>query len=334
MCIGTRGTTSVKSLQGSKAMLGAGPLETGTTLASLCLNELQLAVERVNLGGDVEDTRVGLVVTCDLSRQTPIVSAAGQVHGLVIGGRLAADGVNEPHREWLGGGVANVRGGGVQVVLEDGIALLTEGAEREGDGAVAQFDVARLAHDIVGVGDDEIRESTVVFLEALGAFGVWLAGHLCTEIGKLFAELFDLRLGLEVLEGAADGRVGKADGDSTKGAGVEFRVSLHDIERALGRQGVVVSVDTVNDFAFLGLGVWGDGEAWTCGSGGSFGGRCARGSSDDGLGMCREGGWFHKCDGGGTELCLGRDDFDGAAENVDGLVGGGHVSVMWGCCRR
>ena len=67
----------------------------------------------MDLGGDVEDAGVGLVVSCDLRRQTPIVRAAGQVHGLVVGGRLAADSVDEPHWEWLGGGIANIRGGGV-----------------------------------------------------------------------------------------------------------------------------------------------------------------------------------------------------------------------------
>ena len=79
-------------------------------------------------------------------------------------------------------------------------------------------------------------------------------------------------------------------------------------------------MDTVNDFAFLGLGVWGDGVAWTRGSVSVFGGRCARGSSDDGFGkgrIGRDGGWIHEHDGGGTELCLSRDDFGGVAEDVD-----------------
>ena len=213
-------------------------------------------------------------------------------------------------------------------MVEDGVSLLAKGAEREGDRAVAQFDVVCLAHDIVGVGDDEVGESAVVLFEALGALGVWLTGHLRTEVSELLAELLDLRLGLEVLESAANGHVGEADGNGAEGAGVEFWVSLHDIERTLGRQGVVVSMDTVDDFAFLGLRVWGDGEAWAHGSVSSFGGWCARGSSADGLRVGREGGWFHERDGGGTELCLGRDDFDGAAEDVDGLVGGRHVVVV------
>ena len=63
------------------------------------------------------------------------------------------------------------------------------------------------------------------------------------EIGKLLVELFDLGLGLEVLEGAADGCVGEADGDGAESASVELRVSLHDIERALRREGVVVAMD-------------------------------------------------------------------------------------------
>ena len=188
----------------------------------------------MDLGRDVEDASVGLMITSDLCCQAPIVGAAGQIHGLMVGQRLATDGVDEPHWKWLGGGVADVGGGGVQVVLEDGIALLTEGAECEGDGAAAQFDVARLAHDVVGVGDDEIGESAVILLEPLGALCVRLARHLCMEISKLFTELFDLSFGLEMLEGAADSRVGKADGDGAESTRIEFWVSLHDIEGALG----------------------------------------------------------------------------------------------------
>ena len=117
--------------------------------------------------------------------------------------------------------------------MEDGVAFLAEGAECEWDGTVAQFDVARLAHNIVGVGDDEVGESTVIFFESLWALCVGLTRHLRAKVGKFLAELFDLRLGFEVLESAADSRVGKADGDGAKGARVELGVSLHDIEGAL-----------------------------------------------------------------------------------------------------
>jgi hypothetical protein len=37
-----------------------------------------------------------------------------------------------------------------------------------------------------------------------------------------------------MLEGTADSRVGEADGDCTEGACVEFWMSLHDVEGALG----------------------------------------------------------------------------------------------------
>ena len=96
-----------------------------------------------------------------------------------------------------------------------------------------------------------------------------------------------------------------------------------------------MSVNTVDDFAFLGLGVWGDGEAWACGSVGDFGSRRARRGSDGGLWMGRVGkggGWIHERDSGGTELCLGGDDLDGVAEDVDGSGWGGHVVVVWKCC--
>ena len=87
-----------------------------------------------------------------------------------------------------------------------------------------------------------------------------------------------------------------------------------------------MSVDTIDDFALFGLGVWGDGEAWTRRGVSNFGGWRARGSGS--------GSWIHECDGGVAELCLGGDDFDAVAEDVGGLEGGGHVVVMWGCCCR
>ena len=111
---------------------------------------------------------------------------------------------------------------------------MTEGAERKGDRAVAQFDIARLAHDIVSVGDDEVGESAVILLEPFGALCVGLTRHLRAEISKLLAELLDLGFCLEMLKGAADSRVGEADGDGAESARVEFWVSLHDIEGALG----------------------------------------------------------------------------------------------------
>ena len=92
-----------------------------------------------------------------------------------------------------------------------------------------------------------------------------------------------------------------------------------------------MSVDTIDDLAFFGLGVWGDGETWAYRGMSSLGGRCSGRSSDDGFGMGRiDGGrgWIHERDGGGTKLCLGRDDFDAVAEDVDG---GGHVAVVWKC---
>ena len=156
-------------------MLGTGSLETTAALTRLCFGELQLTVERVNLGRNVENAGVGLVIAGDLGRQAPIIGAAGQIHGLVVGRRLPADGVDEPHWEWVGGGVAYIRGGGEQVVLEDGISRLPEGAESKWNRAVAQFDVARLAHDVVGVGDDKVWETAVVLLKPLGALCVRLA---------------------------------------------------------------------------------------------------------------------------------------------------------------
>ena len=92
-----------------------------------------------------------------------------------------------------------------------------------------------------------------------------------------------------------------------------------------------MSMDTINDFAFFRLGVWGDGESWACGGMSVFGGWRKRRSGVSGLGVGRiDGGreWVHERDGRGTELCLGRDDLDVAAEDVDGRR---HVVVVWKC---
>ena len=91
-----------------------------------------------------------------------------------------------------------------------------------------------------------------------------------------------------------------------------------------------MSADTVDDFALFSLRVWGDSETWARGSGSGFRGWCARRSGDDGFGLgvgevSGSGGGVHERDGGSTELCLGRDDFDAAAEDVDG---GRHVVVV------
>ena len=101
-------------------------------------------------------------------------------------------------------------------------------------------------------------------------------------------------------------------------------------------------VDAGYDFAFLGVRVGGDSELWARGGCiDGFRGRCTwvdrRVDVRLGLGvdeMSGDGGWVDKCDGGGTELCLSRDDFDAAAEDVDGCRGGGHVTVLWRCCCR
>ena len=113
MRVSASGTASIESLQGSETVLGASSLEAGTTLASLCLGELQLAIEGVDLRRDIENAGVGLVVASNLCRQAPVIGAMGQIHGLVVGRRLATDGVDEPHWEWLGGGVVDVGWGGI-----------------------------------------------------------------------------------------------------------------------------------------------------------------------------------------------------------------------------
>ena len=89
-------------------MLGPSSLEAATTLTSLRLDELQLTIERMDFGRDVKNAGVRFVIAANLCCEAPIVRAAGQIHGLMIRGGLASDGVDEPHREWLGGGITDV----------------------------------------------------------------------------------------------------------------------------------------------------------------------------------------------------------------------------------
>ena len=151
----------------------------------------------------------------------------------------------------------------------------------------------------------------MVFFEPVGALGVRLARHLRTEVSELLAELLDFGLSLEVLECSANGRVGEADGDGAESAGFQLWMPLHDVERTLRREGVVVVMDTGDDLALLRVRVGGDSEMWTfdgCTDG--FGGWCT---------WERDGRWVDESDGRGAELGLGGDDFDSVAE--DGGVG-------------
>ena len=58
--------------------------------------------------------------------------------------------------------------------MEDGVAILTQGAECEQDWVVTQFDVAHLAHDSVSIRDGEVGEAAMVFLKALWALRIGL----------------------------------------------------------------------------------------------------------------------------------------------------------------
>ena len=199
------------------------------------------------------------------------------------------------------------------------------------------MDIAHLAHDVVGIGDDKVGESAVVFFEAFGALSVGLTGHLRTEISKLLAELLDFGLGFEVLKGTANSRVGEADGDGVEGAGVEFRVPLHDVKGTLRREGVIVVMDAGHDFAFFGVGVGGDGEMGAFDrSVNRFGSWCTREWDDrwvgEGVGGgCELVGWIDEGNGGGRKL--GSDGVRGngglnVVEGGVGLGGRGHVELV------
>ena len=84
MRVSTSGATGVEGLEGSETVLGASSLEAAATLTTSHLDNLQLTVERVYLGCDIEDAGVGFVIASELGCQASIIRTVGQVHSLVI----------------------------------------------------------------------------------------------------------------------------------------------------------------------------------------------------------------------------------------------------------
>ena len=108
VCIGVSGTAHVEGLKASEMVVGAGSFKTCTALTTGCLDDLKLAIEHMYLHGDVEDVRVGLVVSGELCNQAPVAGLPCQFHGLVEGRHLSQDGIDEPHGERHDGGVVIV----------------------------------------------------------------------------------------------------------------------------------------------------------------------------------------------------------------------------------
>ena len=88
MCIGVSGMMGVEGLESSKVVLGLSSLKMAVTLVTSHLDDLQLAVECVYLGCNIEYTCIQLVVAGELGDQPPVIRAIGQIHGLMVGRRL------------------------------------------------------------------------------------------------------------------------------------------------------------------------------------------------------------------------------------------------------
>ena len=112
MHIGISGTAGVEGLKALETMVSAGSLKMAVALMTGCLDNLQLTVERVYFGHDVEHPSIWLVVMGEFGDQPPVVCALCQIHGLVVGRCLPRGGIDEPHGEWLSGGIVIVWEGG------------------------------------------------------------------------------------------------------------------------------------------------------------------------------------------------------------------------------
>ena len=121
-----------------------------------------------------------------------------------------------------------------------------------------------------------------------------------------------------MLEGAADGHIGQADGDGAEGVGIEVGVGLEDVDRRLGREGVALLDDLASDFARFGVVVGGDGERWSV--------RRSFDGSGDFRRWSRR-GWFDgRVDEGGSR------GIEFVGKDVSG--DGGHSVGEVCCCRR
>ena len=73
------------------------------------------------------------------------------------------------------------------------------------DEALAQSDVMGLLFDTVVGGEGEVGESSVILLEPLRAFRVWLVRDLGMQVSELLVKLLDIFVGFQLLEGVAKG---------------------------------------------------------------------------------------------------------------------------------
>ena len=85
MRVSVGGMASVEGLESSEVVLGTSPFKAAAALATGRLDDLQLTVERVYFGHDIENSRVRFVVVGKLGDQPPVVCAASQLDGLVVG---------------------------------------------------------------------------------------------------------------------------------------------------------------------------------------------------------------------------------------------------------
>ena len=126
------------------------------------------------------------------------------------------------------------------------------------------------------------------------------------KVCKLLTELHNLISGLEMLESAADGCVGEADGNGAEGVGFQAGAGLEDVDGGLRREGIALLDNLASDLTFFDVGgglveLGDDGEkrlvVWVFNeSGGGSGEFSIADSVGDGGRHVDEGeGWSYSC---------------------------------------
>jgi hypothetical protein len=205
MCRDVGGTTRVETLKFCEAVMGFGSFHVCLTLVTHHLDDAELGIECVHLGCNVKYVGVCLMVPSHLHHQFPVIDASCSLHGLMVGHQLLRYGVDVPHGEGFGGLINGVVKNGIECVLEYGVVWPPQGAIGGRDEALTQSDVMGLLFDTVVGGEGEVGESSVILLEPLRAFRVWLARDLGMQVSELLVKLLDIFVGFQLLEGVAKG---------------------------------------------------------------------------------------------------------------------------------
>ena len=118
-------------------------------------------------GLELDELRVGVMVSLDLGLQPPVPVFADLVHDKREWGGIGRDALEEPGGDDVGSCVASDGWESLELMGVDGVVGASQGA-LDGAGTGDAPDIARQEPDAVGV-DPEVGDTASIFFEAVGA---------------------------------------------------------------------------------------------------------------------------------------------------------------------